>query len=332
VKIGVDDNQEDAAVRWALRLDGGPLAVEDEAALDAWLAADERRRGALLRAEAALAYLDRARALSDAGHDEGEEASETDIDPASNSNVTHLRVGRRAFLVGGSTAALSAASVLAVLFGRLQSVEIRTGIGEVRRVSLADGSIASVNTATRVSVALSQERRQVRLEDGEAWFQVAHDKARPFIVEAGDVRVQAVGTAFSVRRREGGADVLVTEGVVEAWVAGHENERTRISAGSKTFVVDATPSMEVVAAPADIDRQLAWRNGELALNGESLAYAASELNRYNRRKVVIDNGALGREPLVGYFRTDQPENFGRAVAGMVGAHVTVEGNTIRLMR
>ena len=163
------------------------------------------------------------------------------------------------------------------------------------------------------------QRRDVKLENGEAWFQVAHDKARPFVVEAGDVRVQAVGTAFSVRRREGGADVLVTEGVVDAWVVGHENDRTRIAAGSKSFVADATPDIEVVEASSDIDRALAWRTGELALNGESLGYAASELNRYNTRKLVIDDPKLGREPLVGYFRTDHPENFGRAVAKMVGA-------------
>ena len=73
---------------------------------------------------------------------------------------------------------------------------------------LPDGSFASLNTASRVSVRFTPERRAVRLEEGEAWYQVAHDRARPFVVEAGPVRVQAVGTAFSVRRREGGVDVF----------------------------------------------------------------------------------------------------------------------------
>jgi transmembrane sensor len=310
-------DDEDAAVRWAIRLDGEPLSDDEQVALDAWLEEEPRRRGALLRAEAALAYLDRGRALA-------EHETPTRYD---------RRMGRRAFLIGGSLSGLTAAGVLGFfLTTRPRPVEIQTAIGEVRRVPLADGSVASVNTNSKVAVAIAGQRRDVKLEDGEAWFQVAHDKERPFIVEAGEVRVQAVGTAFSVRRREGGADVLVTEGVVEAWVVGHEDQKTRIAAGSKSFVADATPAMEVVEASTDIDRALAWRTGELALNGESLSYAASELNRYNTRKLVIDDARLGREPLVGYFRTDQPENFSRAVATMVGGKVVVDGDTIRIMR
>lgn len=304
-------------MRWAIRLDGEPLGDDEERELDAWLEQEPRRRGALLRAEAALAYLDRGRALAE--HD-----APSRYDP---------RMGRRAFLIGGSLSGLTAAGALGFfLTTRPRPVEIQTAIGEVRRVPLADGSFASINTNSKVAVAMAGKRRDVRLEDGEAWFQVAHDKTRPFIVEAGEVRVQAVGTAFSVRRREGGADVLVTEGVVEAWVVGHEDQRTRIAAGSKSFVADATPAREVVEASSDIDRALAWRTGELALNGESLSYAASELNRYNTRKLVIDDVKLGREPLVGYFRTDQPENFSRAVAAMVGGKVVVDGDTIRITR
>ncbi len=313
------DEEEGAVVRWAIRLDGAPLSDAEQAALDAWLEADERRRGSLLRAEAALAYLDRGRALADTRPEHGE-------------GYRSQAMGRRAFLVAGSIGGLSVAGVLGFLFTHPRPVEIQTAIGEVRRVPLADGSVASVNTNSRVAVAMAGQRREVRLEDGEAWFQVAHDKARPFVVEAGDVRVQAIGTAFSVRRRAGGADVLVTEGVVEAWIVGHDKERTRIAAGSKSFVAVSRPDIEVVEASNDIDRALAWRTGELALNGESLDYAASELNRYNTRKLVIDDAKLGREPLVGYFRTDQPENFGRAVANMVGAKVVVEGDTIRLTR
>lgn len=313
------DEVDDAATRWAIRLDGEPLSDEELHALDIWLAADPRRRGSLLRAEAALAYLDRGRALAEPTPDriEGYRAP---------------TFGRRALLVGGSLGGLASAGFLGLVLMRPRPVEIQTAIGEMRRVPLPDGSVASVNTNSRVAVAMRTQRREVKLEEGEAWFQVAHDTARPFVVEAGEVRVQAVGTAFSVRKREGGADVLVTEGSVEAWIAGHEQDRTRIAAGSKSFVADATPGIEVIEASGELDRALAWRTGELALNGESLAYAASELNRYNSRKLVIDDATLAREPLVGYFRTDQPENFGRAVAAMVGAKFKVEGDTIRLSR
>jgi transmembrane sensor len=307
---------DDEVERWAIRLDGSALGEAEQAALDAWLAVDPRRAGLLLRAEAALAYLDRGRAFAEPVFEE----------------APRQLFGRRLLVGGGALAALASLASLGVVVTRPRPIEIATRFGEMRRVPLTDGSLASINTNSRVEVAMLRGHRRVAIEAGEVWFEVAHDKTRPFVVEAGDVRVEAVGTAFSVRRREHGADVLVTEGAVEAWIVGHEADRRRISAGVKGFVADASPAIEIVRAPADIERALAWRRGELALNGESLEYAASELNRYNTRKLVIDGRALGREPLVGYFRTDQPENFGRAVATLLGARVAIEGETIRLSR
>lgn len=318
---------DDAAVRWAIRLDAAPLGSDEQRALDAWLAEDERRQGALLRAEAALAYLDRGRALAaPLSAEQGEEEwSEEDHPPR--------RLSRRFFLVGGGAAGgLAAAGIAGLLFWPRGVEEIQTVRGEVRRVPLADGSFASLNTASKIEVAMADTRRNIRLDQGEAWFQVAHDRSRPFVVEAGDVRVQAVGTAFSVRRRDGGADVLVTEGVVETWVVGRENQRTRIAAGARGFVSDTAPRVEVAQAPEAVDRALAWRVGDIALNGEPLSYAVEEINRYNRAQIVIENPALGNEPLVGYFRTDDPENFARAIASTLGARARSDGRTIRLSR
>lgn len=315
--------EEDEVLKWAIRLDSGALDADENARLEAWLDADPRRSGALLRVEATLAYLDRGRAL--ARPQEAEQETRTLLD-------------RRALIIGGLTAASLAALTVKLslpgpdLDAGFKPMKIETALGELRRVPLSDGSVASVNTASRVTMAFSEKRRDVKLEDGEAWFQVAHDKARPFTVEAGEVRVRAVGTAFSVRKREGGADVLVTEGVVETWVVGHENAARRIAAGSKSFVAETIPAIEVVKASGEVDRALAWRTGELALNGESLFYAATELNRYNARKLVIDDHALGRAPIVGYFRTDQPEDFARAVGAMLGGRVKLEGDTIHLSR
>ena len=317
---------DEDAVRWAIRLDAGPLDDAEQRALDAWLAADERRGGALLRAEATLAYLDRGRALAaPPSHAMAEPEAEVP-----------RRFGRRFILIGGSTlGGLCAAGLAGLLLWPREAEraqEIQTVMGEVRRVPLADGSFASLNTASRISVAIGGERRRVTLEQGEAWFQVAHDRQRPFVVEAGQVRVQAVGTEFSVRRRDGGADVLVTEGAVETWLVGREGQRTRIAAGARSFVSEAAPRIEVAQAPEAVDRALAWRVGDIALNGEPLSYAVAEINRYNVRQLVVDDPALGREPLVGYFRTNEPENFARAVASMVGARVSENGQAIHLGR
>jgi transmembrane sensor len=316
----VDD---DMTVWWAIRLDGEALTADEQDALDAWLGEDERRRGALLRAQAALSYLDRGRALATPGAPPSSEARPYE--------EAHL--GRRSFLVGGGVVAgLTAVGYGGFLLLNTGVSNIKTSVGEIRRVPLADGSVASLNTDSRIAVAMAKKVRHVTLEGGEAWFQVAHDKARPFIVDSGDVRVEAVGTAFSVRKRENGVEILVTEGVVRAWIEGHEASSRRILAGSRAFVSEAAGSVEVEHAPQSVDRALAWRTGEIAIEGESLGYAVAEINRYNHRKLVVDDPALAREPLVGYFRTDDPENFGRAVAGMLDAHVVEEGDVIRITR
>jgi transmembrane sensor len=303
-----------------VRLDNGPLTFQEEEALDRWLIADERRRGALLRAEATLAYLQRGRALA-----------EKDQEPRSTWSIKRKSVF--AFSAAACLALVGVSASFGPLFQQSEAVAppIKTALGEVRRVPLADGSTLTVNTSSAVTVAMTSRAREVKLENGEAWFEVAHDKRRPFVVDVGDVRVKAVGTAFSVRRRANGVDVLVTEGIVESWVEGKEGQAIRISAGSKAEIVNGAPAAEIHSSE-DIERELAWRTGNLALSGETLAFAASELNRYNKRRIVIHGDDLGRERLVGYFRTDRPEDFARATAQMTEAQVRVDGDTIHLLR
>jgi transmembrane sensor len=211
-------------------------------------------------------------------------------------------------------------------------VRIETALGEIRRIPLKDGSLATVNTQTRLAVALRPEVREVSLAQGEAWFQVAHDSARPFIVAAGDVRVRAVGTAFSVRRGDSGADVQVTEGIVEVWSVGDEANRQRVTAGSRTFVSEAPAPIHIALASAEIDRSLAWRSGQLVFDGDTLGEAAAEFNRYNRVQVSIDDPALAREKLVGRFRTNEPDAFAQAAATMLGAHAQIGSDAIVLSR
>ena len=310
---------DDRAARWAIRLDGDPLSDVEQRELDAWLGGDDRRAGALLRAEAALAYLDRGRALARA-----------DGDFASDEQPSAPQLGRRGFL------AASVAGLAAALIGYSALDNgpdtIATALGEVRRVPLADGSIASVNTASRVAFAMQDTRRDVKLEEGEAWFQVAHDPAAPFTVEAGSVRVRAVGTAFSVRRVPGGAQVHVTEGRVETWLAGSEALRQRVPAGASAFIdeASATPP-RVVADEGGAERQLAWRSGQLIFSGDTLADAAAEFNRYNKVKVRIADPQLAGERFVGRFRTNEPDAFAHAAATINGARIRTGNDEIVLL-
>jgi transmembrane sensor len=305
---------EDRAAAWVSRLDKGAMAPAARGELDAWLAEDARHRGAFLRAEAAWKNLDRIGfALGD----------EPDM------SLRNEWISRRGLLAAGGGAAALVATAAAVVFVLAGRHQIQTPLGEIRRVPLGDGSLVAVNTNSALEIALKAELREVTLDKGEVWFDVAKDNKRPFIVAAGDVRVRAVGTAFSVHRLDDGADVLVTEGIVETWTVGAENRRRRVSAGSKVFVSDIDGPSNVVAAATQIDRTLAWRDGEIVLDGETLADAAAEFNRYNDRKLTIDP-ALTNQRFVGWFHTNEPETFAQAVVTALGATVVVRENEIHL--
>lgn len=309
----------DAAAEWVAKIDRSPDDATLAAELEAWLGEDVRRQGAYFRAQAAWAMLDRASVLG-AGRSEPEA-------------VVPQRFTRRATLWGGGALAASvAAAVTGFALWPAPSEKIETALGEIRRVPLADGSIAAVNTGSKVEVQLKPEIRRIALDNGEAWFQVAHDRKRPFVVEAGDVRVRAVGTAFSVRKTDSGADVQVTEGTVEVWRVGDEAGKKLVSAGSKTFVGNATGPAPAVEASVEIDRSLAWRSGQLVFNGDTLGAAAAEFNRYNAVQVRIADPALAGEKFVGRFRTNEPDAFAHAAATILDAHATVQGNEIILSR
>jgi len=299
------DEIDDQAAAWVAGMDGDHWSDAQEAALAAWLASDRRCPGALLQAQALWLSLD--------------------ADPAAATATTTPEraepglVRRRAFLLGGG--GLLAASLAGIVFWTRSPTVFRTGVGEIRQVPLADGSSTAINTASEVEITLSKARRDVRLAKGEAWFKVAKDAGRPFVVEAGDVRVRAVGTAFSVRRREEGADVLVTEGVVEAWAGPGDRPLLRLTAGQRAYIGDDAEVRLEAEAPSTVDRALAWRQGSIDLDGDTLASAVNEFNRYNRRKIVLVDTRLANRQFDGTFRTDDPEGFAGAIGSIFGVPV-----------
>lgn len=312
---------DDRAADWVARIDREADNPAVGAELGAWLNGDERRRGAYFRASAAWHMLDRASALG---------AGRTQSHEASNSGGG---LSRRYFM-GAGGAAVAAVLVTGLMnmdWFAAPSEQIHTAVGEIRRVPLKDGSLVAVNTQTRLDVTMKREIRRVVLESGEAWFQVAKDGARPFLVEVGDVRVQAIGTAFAVRRSADGIDVRVTEGVVEIWQGGDRTgTRQRLAAGMRAFIAPSRPITPVSTAGDEIDRALAWRTGQLVFDGDTVNEAAAEFNRYNVRKIEVADAALGAQKMVGRFRTNEPDAFAHAVATLMNARVDARPDGIRL--
>lgn len=300
---------EAEAARWVWRLDREPSEAL-RAEHSAWLAGDTRRQGAWLRAEAAWAMLERGSQLAEAPA------------PAPRSGVP-----RRAMF--GPAGGLIAASIAGAVWWRGRSDRFTTLQGEIRRVPLSDGSVASINTSSVIEVAMTARERRVRLDRGEAWFEVAKNPERPFVVDAGPLRVRAVGTAFSVRRIGYATQVLVTEGVVEALLDGRS--MGRLGAGSRAMIGDDAQALELQrTSPDEVARQLAWRTGQIDLAGQPLSAAAAEFNRYNARKIVVSNPALAGERLYGVFRIDDPEGFAKSLTVSLRANVTLDPQEIRV--
>jgi transmembrane sensor len=344
------------AARWAVRAGAGALGPDEQRELDSWLAADSRHRGAYVRARALWVDLDRLAALQGpAGAAAGSSRVARPVaeEPAPEPTAASAGVGAKsdATTAGLSRRQLLAAGIAAigVLGGGLSWLIVRearerytSGIGEVRRIALEDGSTLLLNTASEVTVQLTKQQRDIRLVRGEALFEVAHDKSRPFIVQANDTAVRAVGTAFAVRLYAAQVDVTVTEGVVEvadsktmsglgtATPAASRLGVKRVAAHERVVIAPSrAPDVEPIA-PAKADRQLAWREGMVSFDGETLQTAVAEINRHNRRQIVVDDPALAAMPIVGVFRATDLEGFSAAAAAALKARAFLDGDVIRL--
>jgi transmembrane sensor len=324
---------ENSAAEWAVRLSLNTLTASEQTELEAWLAAGTRHQGALLRAQAAWLDLDRVAALSAHSNDFSTSHSTAKAIFSSRAAVPARRrspsQSRRFFLAAGVGAIALTGASGAFWLRRRHGEVYESAVGEIRQVTLVDGSTMHLDSATKVLVRFSESRREIELVSGQGFFEVTKDPARPFVVLARGVSVRAVGTAFTVRAVDQDVAITVTEGVVEV-ADGQAGGSARVTADQRA-VVSAADGIEVQAVPAaQVERHLAWRNGMLSFDGESLAEAVKELNRHNSRHIEIDDPALAIRPIVGIFRAADTDGFARAVAAALGAERADENDAIHL--
>lgn len=331
------------AADWAARIDRGALTADEEQALAEWMDGDVRNRGAFMRMRAIALHSERARALGPAfdpdefvaRHANVERASESSIEVESqqpDERNNWLSRYRRA-LIGVAAAAVAAMAILIGLQITDGSQDYDTRRGEIKVVSLNDGSVITLNTASRVEVSFNQDIRKVRLIQGEALFDVAKDSARPFVVAAGDASVRAIGTSFTVRRlAQQPVQVLVREGVVEVQQPASPaplrlvaNMRTEIPAESGS----AIPQPEIVD-PDELNRELAWRDGRIAFEAETLEQAAAVFERYSDIRIVIDDPIVASKEITGLFTANDPITFAKAAGASLGLNVEVRAGEVHI--
>ncbi len=227
-----------------------------------------------------------------------------------------------------SALAVAAAAVLAVAgFIYLQrSNGVGTTVGEQRLLTLQDGTRVFLNTSTRIVVQYEQAARRVRLESGEALFDVARQAGRPFVVEAGGRQVRAIGTAFVVRDDPDRLTVTLVEGKVAVSEPGTAVP-AYLSPGQRlTLTGHGTPQVD----RPSIEKATAWRRGLVDFETTELRVAVEEMNRYSERKLVVRNTDAAKLPITGVFRAGDSSSFAAAVARAYGLQVSETPQEIRL--
>lgn len=200
---------------------------------------------------------------------------------------------------------------------------VATSVGQRARMVLADSSSVALDTDSAVAVRMDERARSVTLQRGRAFFRVAKDPRRPFIVTAGDKRVRAVGTEFEVRLAGDEVIVTVVEGTVE--VTGRSGgpvqmTRAPVHAGNQLVARD---DARWATRAIDPRQSTSWLAGRLSFMGEPLGEAVREMNRYSHQKLVFRGGQVPDQRIVGVFRSGDTlalaqaielNGFGRIVA------------------
>lgn len=288
-----------------------------------WVAEDPAHGAAFARAEASWEISERLREVPhmlgqnattpDAATPDKALPDENDIaeDETPPSSRPFIRRPSGRYTMLGLLAAVFIGVICTVLIQFENAVDrYRTAIGEERVVHLADGSIVHLNTGTSIEVALRDDRRLIRLLQGEARFDVAHDKRRPFLVTTGSTTVRAVGTAFNVRLRSELTELTMIEGIV-AVSDGHGFTR-RVLAGQAAAIRGGAVAITPVQ-PNVVNQRMAWQNGHIEFEGDTLAQAVEEFNRYRTVPLVIGDPAIAGLRIGGTFRNDGSDDFVAAI-------------------
>ncbi len=299
---------------WLVQLDGHRPAPEELREFRDWLARSPFHQEAFRRAAAAWNELDALSTLLD------EQRPRTTSGGARllAALCSHPALTGIVLAVGLLAALAVFLNTPSALHQQSSSGVYATAIGESRSVRLADGSGVRLNTDSHIRTAYARGARIVHLLKGEAWFDVARDPDRPFIVYAGKVAVRAVGTAFSVRVRDNKVDLTVTNGRIEvssfkkAVSTGKDLDPRRLKDAvarvplveGQYVVFDNDLEIELVQSmePQQIEKRLSWRDGMLIFDNDTLEEVVAEINRYTPKKIVISDPQIRNLRFGGYFR------------------------------
>lgn len=342
---------EAQAAEWVARLDSDPDPAALSARLEAWKAQSQHHSDAVGRLQGLWKELDVLNQLSPPVAAPSPRRVARNVRAP---NPSRRRLSEPRLMLRAGIAAVLLIAVSTGIWGvwhSLSRTEVYdTGIGGQRTVNLSDGSSVQLNTDSRIEVRYSPSARDLRLVKGEAFFEVAPNKARPFSVYAKDGVVRAVGTAFVVRLQPKGIEVTVTKGTVElaslvtnkpapVLSAAHAVPRrvlTTVSAHEGAVEAAVLEPSRAVAklelAVPEATRKLAWRQGMLVFAGESLPSVVADVSRYTDVQIAIADPRLNELKVGGYFKVGEVEPMLEALEGSFGVRVErIDAKHVRLL-
>lgn len=325
---------DDAATLWAAKAERG-LTDADKAEFDRWIGGDSRRLGAYVRAQAAWIHAERAAAL-------GRMPEPGDVPATAVPQPEQLELeprprawSRRVVMGGGAAVAASVAAAYMVGVERYRTLE--SGVGEIRHIALRGGTTLTLDTDTRVDVALSSNDRTLALVRGKLFLDVASSGEPPLVVRAGGLVLETAAGALGLESLVKAPFVaLVTEGRVLVSQSGglFGHRRSVTVEGGQALTLAAGQALQPGAVRPVVAAQqaqlLAWRDGMLSFGGQMLADAVRAFDRYGPLRIVVADPDLARQKVTGLFKADDPRGFASAVAASFGAVVSAQGDVIRI--
>ncbi|MEE4450565.1 FecR family protein [Novosphingobium resinovorum] len=311
---------QDEALDWTIRVHGPEAGAAVQAELGQWIARSEAHARAWGKAQKSWALMN---STPPVHQDEWEQA------PRTVAGAMSQRSARPRWMLSvmAASAACLALLLAAPAIWIWAQADYSTGKGEVRQVKLADGSILHLDSGSAIRLDYEGARRGVTLLAGQAFFDVAHDKARPFVVHAGDVDVRVLGTAFDVGLDTKTVDVSVQRGAVRVERSGN-------------IPLDLRPGDSVQVGPSDAEtvrsvispsRIAAWRDGQIIVNGATVVEVVTELRRYHRGFILLRNERLASRRVTGAYDINDPEAALRAIVHPYGGEVGTIGGYLMIV-
>ncbi|WP_380786242.1 FecR family protein [Sphingomonas sp. R86521] len=305
-----DPDAAAAAAAWYARLHADDATPADRAAFGRWLSAEDAHDRAWHELVSATRVLDDARndpallAMIAATRGDVRAAPARRRWPMAAAAAVLLSIGGTTALVLDKHAAPAATEVAAVRYV--------TPVGRSRDITLSDGTLMTLDADSAVRVSAPGATRRVAIDRGQAFFQVAHDAAHPFVVSAAGNSVTALGTQFAVRTASDRVVVNLVEGSVrvDTPVLG----RTTTLIRGNTLTIGAS-GLHLTRAGADI--ATGWRKGELTFDATPLGEVVAELNRYSVQRIELTDPRLAKRVFSGVLRTG---GGGTALADALSAY------------